>query len=59
MPLAEHSHKAAMLHVMSTQYLSDIIGDVLFSEFSVEFPLQPLIYAWMRLNLMFAEVILY
>jgi hypothetical protein len=58
-PLAKQTYKSAMLVVMSIHYLSDIIGDVFFSELSVEFPLQPLIYAGMRLNLMFAEVILY
>ena len=47
-----------MLHIMSIHYLSDIVRDVMFSELSVQFPLQPLIYFWMRLKLMLAEVIL-
>ena len=59
MPLAKQTYKSAMLAVMSIHYLSDIIGDVFFSKLSVEFSLQPLIYVGMRLNLMFAEVILY
>jgi len=38
-PLAKQTYKSAMLIVISIHYLSDIIGDVFFSELSVEFSL--------------------